>query len=251
MVGEALVGGGTVATLTFSDNRKSDEQLLKEWWQAEIERLLLRFSYHQGVPRLRYWLTAECGEGTERQHAHMIFFGTNLVHERTRNIDVPWWPYGHVMLDTASPQACKYIAGYLTKPEKLALKICHSKSKLLGELAFRAWCENVADEWDKWGARMLPESGLWAVNHQLYPMGKRFFDIYTKELGLPFRPSDKPGEARKLIDQGLSLLQVKWRMQDNYHKGILRSHEVEAKFATKDNVVSINGFLHKVKRNAR
>lgn len=91
-------------TLTYSDDHVPPS-LRKDHLQRFMRRLRKR-------RRARFFASGEYGERTYRPHYHAILFG---VSESEAPLLEGCWPHGFVQVDTLTPAAISYVAGYCSK----------------------------------------------------------------------------------------------------------------------------------------
>jgi len=96
------------ATLTYSE-KYVPPTLDKKHLSGFLKRLRARLS-HAEMPPVRFFGCGEYGEKNKRPHYHVILFGTSA-----RDIITSCWSLGRVQVDTLTPAAIAYVAGYTNK----------------------------------------------------------------------------------------------------------------------------------------
>lgn len=94
------------ATITYSDKYKPPT-LSRQHLAAYIKRLRSR----EANRVIRFFACGEYGERTKRPHYHIILFGLSRL---TPSISEAWG-MGNVQVDTLTPKAINYVAGYCAK----------------------------------------------------------------------------------------------------------------------------------------
>lgn len=114
------------ATLTYEEKYKPAtlrKDHLSGWLKRLREAVLRRHLPKLQSPgtatgnRIRFFASGEYGEQTQRPHYHAILFGISQDNDQIQKT----WPFGHVQVDTLTPSAIAYVAGYTAK--KLGWKL--------------------------------------------------------------------------------------------------------------------------------
>lgn len=114
----------TFLTLTYDDEHFPSDGSL----DAKTATLFLKRLRKQNSTSLRYYLSGEYGETTQRPHYHAAIFGYHGCHygvTRARSYCCPScqqlreiWGLGNIFQGELNAQSAQYIAGYLTKKAK-------------------------------------------------------------------------------------------------------------------------------------
>lgn len=96
------------ATLTYSE-KYVPPTLHKPHLSSFLKRLRKRLS-DADEPQIRFFGCGEYGEKNKRPHYHVILFGTS-----DRETITACWNLGRVQVDTLTPAAIAYVAGYANK----------------------------------------------------------------------------------------------------------------------------------------
>jgi len=95
-------------TLTYSDEYLPKDGSLSV---EDCQKFLKRLRKNVGV-KIRYFLGGEYGEGRNRPHYHVIFFG--LGQKDKLEIDKAWG-MGHTFVGNVTVDSANYVAGYTLK----------------------------------------------------------------------------------------------------------------------------------------
>lgn len=95
------------STLTYSDE-KLPPTLRKNHLSLFFRTLRKRLA----PTRVRFFASGEYGEQTQRPHYHAILYG---IDESSLPVVEAAWPHGHAQVDSLSPGAISYVAGYCSK----------------------------------------------------------------------------------------------------------------------------------------
>lgn len=88
-------------------------------------QLFLKRLRKKSTDRIRFFASGEYGEKNERPHYHAILYGLDAHRDRDR-INTAWGQ-GHTYLDTVTPPAIGYIAGYCAKKYNKARSLTHER----------------------------------------------------------------------------------------------------------------------------
>lgn len=100
-------------TLTY-DDKYCPPALRKDHLSIWLKRLRAR----EPDTTIRFFACGEYGERTQRPHFHSIIYGLPTTAHGTFE---KTWRKGHVRTDPLTPAAISYVAGYVTKKQKLPL----------------------------------------------------------------------------------------------------------------------------------
>jgi len=142
-------------TLTYNDESLPQNMSLKK---SDLQKFFKRL--RRDIP-IKYYACGEYGD-LLRPHYHAIIFG--LAVNQTKLIEENW-PFGHVMLGTATTESARYVAGYIQK-------------KLYGKLAYT----------DKENAFQIQSQGIglaWASKHQEQIQENQTITVQGVPMGIP------------------------------------------------------------------
>nr|QJB20399.1 MAG: replication initiator protein [Microvirus sp.] len=110
-------------TLTYDDSHLPDNgSLRKKHAQDFIKRLRRQMEYYNDTRKIRYFLSGEYGDQTQRPHYHAIIFNLSLSDTDKQLIKDQWpvcnWSNPHIAKNsfgTVTPDSIQYVAAYIDK----------------------------------------------------------------------------------------------------------------------------------------
>jgi len=110
-------------TLTYDDDHVPDNgSLRKKHVQDFIKRLRRQMEYYNDTRKIRYFLSGEYGDQTQRPHYHAILFNLSLSDNDKQLIKDQWplcdWTNPHIAKNsfgTVTPDSIQYVAAYIDK----------------------------------------------------------------------------------------------------------------------------------------
>ena len=146
-------------TLTYDEEHyPQDGSLEKKEAQDFIKRLRFHYNKKYGK-KLRYFITGEYGDRTERAHYHAVIFGMTL-EEAEKCIEISW-KKGYTKFSELNPTRARYVARYTTK------KLTSDKSRSDGrvnEFALQSRKPGI-------GQGMMPRIATSILRHGYYSDG--------------------------------------------------------------------------------